>query len=292
MKTFLEQAEERLMAELHRTGPEDGSGFCLHIKGGALTDNDFTRLPEWATHWIGHHEDGKILICHDRDVFIFSPNLTMAAFMELREKFCESFKNTDAGTISWYDPRINGAGLTELAQAKRERRIAIQKKAQEAARLHNREKRREDIMQAPLNAELVETLSRRRDDRSKLNIMVVEDDPFSRKLVGNSLSTQYALTFAEDGKSAIFNHLKAAPDIVFLDIDLPDITGHDVLHRILEIDPAAFVVMLSGNGNLDNIMRAVNAGAKGFVAKPFTKEKLLQYIGKCPRNNSQHQAGV
>ena len=74
-----------------------------------------------------------------------------------------------------------------------------------------------------------------------------------------------------------------APDVLFLDIELPDITGHDVLQKVLEMDPDAFVIMLSGNGNKENIFKAMKTGAKGFVGKPFTKDKLLQYILKCPK---------
>lgn len=295
METVFNQAEEKLVTILRRIRTGHSNAGCLHIKGAMLSSQHFSQLPSLITQWIGHHSDGHIIVCHDRDVFVFSPNVSFKIFMKFREKFNERFEisgsKAEADPVSFYDVRINGAGLTELAQTKQERRDAAQKKADEAAKVNYREKQRDGILTAPLNEDMVETISRRREGRTGLNILIVEDDPFSRKLIGNSLGLQFSMTFAEDGRTAIANHLKAAPDVVFLDIDLPDITGHDVLRKIIEIDPAAYVVMLSGNGNVDNITRAVNAGAKGFVGKPFSKERLLQYINKCPRYQHQ-QAGV
>ena len=58
--------------------------------------------------------------------------------------------------------------------------------------------------------------------------------------------------------------------------------GHDILAKILALDSEAFIVMLTGQGSRDNVLRAVEAGAKGFVGKPFTPDKLHSYTQKCP----------
>jgi two-component system chemotaxis response regulator CheY len=76
--------------------------------------------------------------------------------------------------------------------------------------------------------------------------------------------------------------------VLFLDIGLPDIDGLKVLERIFKLDPQAYVVMFSGNGSKEHIMRAVELGARGFVGKPFTKEKLFQYIEKSPFVQARH----
>jgi CheY-like chemotaxis protein len=292
MKTIIEQAEEQLIALLTRLKAEPGTSGCLHIRGAALTERNFQALPPAITQWIGEHEDGRIIIAHDKDIFVFAPNVTFKLFLKFRDTLAERFEGDpglrDEGIVSFYDVRINGTGLMEIAKAKLERKLAARRRAEDIEKARQKTRRREDILQEPLNAEWIQTLGRRRHDRHAINVLVVEDDPFSRRLVDVSLSTTpYSTQFATDGRSAILNHLKAAPDIVFLDIDLPDITGHDVLGKILELDPGAYVVMLSGNGNAENVTKAVKAGAKGFVAKPFTKEKLLHYIGRC--NNEKFQ---
>ena len=70
------------------------------------------------------------------------------------------------------------------------------------------------------------------------------------------------------------------PDLILLDIGLPDSSGLEVLDLIMENNPHAYVVMLSGNDDIINISKTLEAGAQGFVAKPFKKEKLLHYINE------------
>lgn len=114
--------------------------------------------------------------------------------------------------------------------------------------------------------------------RMPLHVMLVEDDPLTRRLITGTFKEQYALITAASAEEAVANYLLHAPDIVFLDIGLPDTSGFEVLHRILKSDPEAYVVMFSGNSYLDNITAALSTGAAGFVAKPFKKEKMQHYI--------------
>lgn len=117
-----------------------------------------------------------------------------------------------------------------------------------------------------------------RKARLPLHVMIVEDDPLTRRIVSNSFKDEYALISASDAREAIANYLMHAPDIVFLDIGLPDTSGFSVLFQIMQSDPDAYVVMFSSNSYLDNITRALSNGASGFIAKPFKKEKLTHYI--------------
>jgi two-component system chemotaxis response regulator CheY len=122
----------------------------------------------------------------------------------------------------------------------------------------------------------------RRLDRLDVEVMVIEDDAFSRRLVETAINKQYRVTALGETENALRTYLQLAPNLLFLDINLPNVSGHDLLNRILALDPKAFVVMLSGNCDRDNVMQAMQAGAKGFVAKPFTRDKLFQYIERCP----------
>lgn len=119
---------------------------------------------------------------------------------------------------------------------------------------------------------------KRRQSRQPLHVMVVEDDPVTRRIVTGSFKEHYALITAADGQEAVANYLLYAPDIVFLDIGLPDASGFDVLRQIMATDPDAYVVMFSSNSYLDNITAALGAGASGFIAKPFKREKMRHYI--------------
>ena len=197
-----------------------------------------------------------------------------------------------------YDPLIDfyeaGHGWSRLVYQIDERVKAQEARQQEARRklqLEREAQARQAVINTPLDAALVQSIGLRRGQHADTSILLVEDEPFSGRLVENVLAGHGAVTLVGDGQSAILNYVRLAPHVLFLDIDLPDITGHDVLHRILEIDPKAYIVMLSGNADREHIMRAVSHGAAGFVGKPFTRDKLYQYIDRCPHLKSTQTGG-
>lgn len=138
-----------------------------------------------------------------------------------------------------------------------------------------------EILNMPATPELRAWIARQREKRGKTELMIADDDAFSRRMVGNALKDTFDMHLVEDGESALLSYVERAPDILFLDIDMPDMSGHDVLKKVFDLDPDAYVVMFSGNGNRENVTKAVETGAKGFVGKPFTREKLLHYIERC-----------
>ena len=83
---------------------------------------------------------------------------------------------------------------------------------------------------------------------------------------------------ASSAAEAIEKHLLLVPDIVFLDIGLPDADGFMVLNHIHHYDPDCMVVMFSGDSFLDNRVRALSAGAGGFLPKPFNRDSFVHYI--------------
>ena len=122
------------------------------------------------------------------------------------------------------------------------------------------------------------TVKKSRKARQPLYVLLVEDDPVTRKVVSNLFKDNYAVITAQDASEAVSNYLTYAPDIVFLDINLPDANGFQVLQQIMASDSEAYVVMFSGNSYLDNVTNALTSGASGFVSKPFNKEKMRHYI--------------
>lgn len=109
-------------------------------------------------------------------------------------------------------------------------------------------------------------------------VLLVEDDPVTRWMVRNALKNECLFASAGTASAAFSVFSSWRPDLVFLDINLPDKNGHEVLDWIMRNDPGARVVMFSSAGDIDNISAALEDGASGFVAKPFQREKLLHYI--------------
>ncbi len=282
MKVIKERSEETLVQKVSNGLDVNGNRYCLHIRGVAFRQKDFDVLPELLAGWVGH-TSGEIYVCFDRDLFVFSENLSPEVFERLKEHFYARFEYEPylrSKPLSFYDIENNALGLTDLAETKLAKKINFQKQEAQKEREETKELERQSFLAGPINSELLSTLKRRREARSHIEIMVVEDDAFSRNLVATALNA-CSVSFAEDGHEAIMGYLHKAPDIVFLDIELPDVTGHDVLSKVLSFDRDAFIVMLSGNSQSENVQSAIQQGAKGFVGKPFTKEKLLQYINKC-----------
>jgi two-component system, chemotaxis family, chemotaxis protein CheY len=119
---------------------------------------------------------------------------------------------------------------------------------------------------------------RLRHYRYPAHILVVEDDALTRRIVVGALGESNAMITEENATDAIGSYLLHAPDIVFLDIGLPDIDGLSVLDQLMAVDPEAYIVMFSSRNDAKTVNRALTAGAKGFVSKPFKKEELQDYI--------------
>lgn len=109
-------------------------------------------------------------------------------------------------------------------------------------------------------------------------VLLVEDDPVTRWMVRRCLKHNCQLVTAPTANQSFDRFKNFQPDVVFLDIDLPDKNGREVLNWMLKNDPGACVVMFSTNNDLENISGSLKDGASGFISKPFLREDLLHYI--------------
>ena len=83
---------------------------------------------------------------------------------------------------------------------------------------------------------------------------------------------------AENGLEAVRKYKELKPDIVTMDITMPEMTGIEALKEIIKIDPKAKVVMLSAMGQESMVKEAILSGAKNFIVKPFTETILLKIL--------------
>ncbi len=127
-----------------------------------------------------------------------------------------------------------------------------------------------------------ERLARRHD-----LIMIADDDLYMRTLITAALKGSYKIIEFEDGNEIVKNFVSHAPDMLLLDIHLPNKLGPQILKEILQIDPSAYVVMISSDTSQEAVLDCVRNGAKGFIAKPFRKDRLIDYITKCPTIRSK-----
>jgi len=109
-----------------------------------------------------------------------------------------------------------------------------------------------------------------------MKIMVVDDAVFIRKVLKGILSElgYNVVAEASTGKEAIEQVTKIKPDIVTLDITLPDMSGIDVLKEIKKVNPFVQIIMVSALSGQEAVMQALKEGAVNYITKPFSKEKI------------------
>jgi DNA-binding response OmpR family regulator len=94
------------------------------------------------------------------------------------------------------------------------------------------------------------------------------------------LESAYTVFMAEDVQMGLEMHLAQAPDILMLDIELPDFSGHELAATLRRFDPDLFIIMVTANKNMDDLKRARDNGAKAFIVKPYSKQKILDAVGQ------------
>ncbi|MBE1301475.1 MAG: response regulator [Alteromonadaceae bacterium] len=115
-----------------------------------------------------------------------------------------------------------------------------------------------------------------------ISALIVDDVANMRGFLISSLRSIDLLNVrdASNAKEAMKMYQEKRPDIVFLDLDMPDISGLTMLRTLQQKDPRAFVVIVSGESNVDNVKESLKAGAKGFIVKPYNMNKIIAMLDK------------
>ncbi|KIL41306.1 chemotaxis protein CheY [Gordoniibacillus kamchatkensis] len=115
-----------------------------------------------------------------------------------------------------------------------------------------------------------------------VRVMVVDDAAFMRAFLKQMLTDVgfQVVAEAKDGDEAVKLFMHMRPDVVTMDITMPEMNGIDALNEIRKVDPQAKVIMCSAVGQHNMILNAIKAGASDFIVKPFQKERVLEAIKK------------
>jgi two-component system KDP operon response regulator KdpE len=125
---------------------------------------------------------------------------------------------------------------------------------------------------------------------SAVRILIVDDEPPIRKLLRVGLSTQgYAVSEAMNAKVAMELVREDKPDLVVLDLGLPDLSGHDLLEKWRSDGLALPVIILSSRTDEAGIVRALELGADDYISKPFGMNELVARIRVALRHRLQTQ---
>ena len=112
-------------------------------------------------------------------------------------------------------------------------------------------------------------------------ILIADDAQFLRMRISKMLSRNgFQVLQADNGLGAVSAYKTARPDVVLMDITMPEMDGLTALREIRAVDPNARVVMLTALGQESVVLEAIRHGAQDFVVKPFEPEHVLETIHK------------
>lgn len=117
--------------------------------------------------------------------------------------------------------------------------------------------------------------------RRENKVLIIDDDMFVRKVIAAGFSNVADVIEVDESQNSGATFKSVNPDITFVDIHMPVKNGFDVCLDLLEIDPDAYIVMVSSDASIDNLTKSISSGGDGFLAKPIRKEKLLRHADRC-----------
>jgi len=116
----------------------------------------------------------------------------------------------------------------------------------------------------------------------ELKILIVDDSLIMRKNLTRNIESigHHVAAEAIDGQESIELYQASPPDLVTMDITMPGMDGISAVEKIKQIDPDTKIIMITSHGQEAMVMDALKAGAKGYMLKPITPDKLREAIGK------------
>jgi len=118
-------------------------------------------------------------------------------------------------------------------------------------------------------------------DNNKKKVIIVDDAGFTRAMLKKIINdTSYAEVIAEakNGKEAVTLYKKLKPDMVTMDLIMPEVGGLEAIDSILKIDKSASIIVVSAIGQQDLILEATKIGVKDFIRKPFKKDQVNEIL--------------
>jgi two-component system OmpR family response regulator len=129
----------------------------------------------------------------------------------------------------------------------------------------------------------------RRADGKPINVLVVDDEPVLAELVSMALRYEgWDIATAGDGATAISLARDNPPDVVVLDVMLPDMSGLDVLHRLREQIPGLPLLLLTAKDSVEDRIAGLTAGGDDYVTKPFSIEEVV-VVGDLVLDEDSHE---
>ncbi len=275
-QVVVENAEAALATMLEKIHPaESGWRAMILTIPGHLSNTWQPRPLEGFVHVITRKALSIEGIAHvyllaDNDIVVLVREIDAQLLPGLEQVLIKAFSKIEGDTlITRYDLATQSNDLLSIVHAKQEKLRIQRAEKEQLAKLAQQEALKFSIPAAELAL---------RPCRQRKIILIVEDDPSTSMLLAGLIDPAFTIVMAQSAAEAVAQYRAHIPDLVFLDIGLPDVDGLTVLQHLKAADPQGCVVMLTANGYRDNLDKARAAGVSGFVAKPFTRSKIQQVM--------------
>jgi two-component system chemotaxis response regulator CheY len=115
-----------------------------------------------------------------------------------------------------------------------------------------------------------------------VQVLIVDDTAFMRRMLRDILTKAgfEVVAEAQNGQEAVEAYREKHPDLVIMDITMPEMDGIAALRQITSEDPGARIIMCSALGQQEMVLESLEAGAQDFVVKPFLPDKVLETVNK------------
>ena len=114
------------------------------------------------------------------------------------------------------------------------------------------------------------------------NILICDDAAFMRMMIKDILTKNgyNVVGEAENGLKAVEKYSETKPDLVLMDITMPEMDGIEALKKIKALDPGAKIIMCSAMGQQAMVIESIQSGAKDFIVKPFQADRVIEAVQK------------
>lgn len=114
--------------------------------------------------------------------------------------------------------------------------------------------------------------------KTALTLLIVDDSPIDLQVCKQALKDEFKLIAATNGSTAIAMEAETAPDLILLDVSMPEINGYETCQKIITQNPGALVIFISANTSTEEILQGYAVGGVDYVTKPFSPEVLIKKI--------------
>lgn len=282
IKTIATNTTESLLALIEQSNKEKVRKKILHFQLSKLALSPTKDEVLFAIRQVFTDTECSVFFFPDNDIAIAWQGSPRASLDALLNRLYESFILTEQDLHTYYDSLDNAQEALSFYEQKADDGIqSAGKQMEKPFNFAYTAKERQDFREAGYA----------RDYRDRPDILIVEDQVFSANLLSSMMAHKYKTYKAANAEQAWKLYFEHAPDIAFVDIELPDISGLELVEEIAKIDPQAFMVMVTSHHSQKEVERARASGVKGFIVKPYSKQKILDAIQKYAMEKKSASAG-